>query len=66
MHVEEIGGIRIEDVVKSLECFTTYNKPCAKCKFNPDPGRNWPNGCVKGQMDVIEAAQKTLLALTES
>ena len=50
----------LQQIIEALECFTTNQHSCMKCPFNPHPGMEWIYGCIKGQNDIVEAAQKAL------
>ena len=50
----------IQQVIDGLECFKTNQHRCKDCQWNPHPGMPWPYGCIKGQRDIIDAAQEAL------
>ena len=52
----------IRAIIEGLNCFTTYQHKCTGCPYNPTPGRQWVYGCIKGQNDIIQAAQDALKA----
>ena len=52
--------MELQQIIEGLNCFKTNQHPCATCPWNPHPGMAWPYGCIKGQSDVIEAAQELL------
>ena len=55
----------VQQIIDSLRCFTTHMHPCQDCPFNPRPGMVWVYGCIKGQHDIVEAAQKALKEFQE-
>lgn len=55
----------IQQIVDALNCFTTFHHKCQGCPFNPHPGMMWPYGCIKGQGDIVKAAQDALRRLQE-
>lgn len=57
--------MELQQIIEGLNCFKTNQHPCAACPWNPHPGMAWPYGCIKGQIDVIEAAQEQLIKETE-
>ena len=44
--------MELQQIIEGLNCFKTNQHP-------------WPYGCIKGQIDVIEAAQEQLIKETE-
>lgn len=52
--------MELQQIIEGLNCFKTNQHPCATCPWNPNPGMAWPYGCIKGQSDIIEAAQEQL------
>ena len=49
-----------QQIIDALDCFKTKQPKCGECPFNPRPGRVWPYGCIRGQGEVIAAAQEAL------
>lgn len=50
----------VQQIIDGLGCFTTHKHPCQDCPFNPRPGTVWVYGCIKGQSDIVVAAQEAL------
>ena len=50
----------IQQIIDGLNCFTTNQHKCIDCPFNPHPGMKWVYGCIKGQGDIVKAAQGIL------
>lgn len=50
----------VKQIIDGLECFLTHQHECLGCLFNPCPGTKWVYGCIKGQNDIVKAAQETL------
>ena len=50
----------IQQIIDSLNCFTTRQHSCAGCPYNPsdDKEREHPYGCIRGQNEMIRAAQE--------
>ncbi len=53
----------IQQIIEALDCFTTKQHKCDGCPFNPHPGREWPYGCVRGQNEIVAAAQEALRSM---
>lgn len=58
--------VDLQRLIDGLECFKTKNHPCRGCWFNPHPGMDWPYGCIRGQYDIVEAAQAALRSYLEA
>lgn len=54
---------KTEDIASALACFTTNQRRCEGCAYNPHPGMAWPYGCVAGQRHVIEDTKAQLIKL---
>ena len=52
----------LEETIKGLNCFKSFQHQCQDCAFNPRPGMAWPYGCIKGQTDIATEAQERLKA----
>lgn len=52
----------IRQIIDGLDCFTTKQHKCAGCPFNPsdDKLREHPYGCLRGQNEIVKAAQEAL------
>ena len=50
-----------QQIIDGLNCFKSHQHKCADCSWNPHPGTAWPYGCIKGQIDIAEAAQELLM-----
>ena len=50
----------LQKIIDGLACLTTHQHPCRDCPWNPHPGMDWVYGCIKGQGDIVEAAQEAL------
>lgn len=50
----------IDEVINALDCFKTRQPKCDECVFNPTPGHIWPYGCIRGQGDIADEAQRIL------
>jgi len=50
----------IQQIIEGLNCFKSHQHKCAECPWNPRPGMLYPYGCIKGQIDIAEAAQELL------
>lgn len=52
----------IQQIVDGLNCFTTKQHKCIGCPFHPgaDKSRDFPYGCIRGQNEIVRAAQEAL------
>ena len=59
------GSHSVEEIIEALNCFKTRQPKCGECKFNPVSGHNWPYGCIRGQGEIAEEAQKILMGVAD-
>ena len=50
----------VREIIAAMACFTTKQKPCESCAFNPRPGVKWAYGCGRGERDIVIAAREVL------
>lgn len=55
----------IQQIVDGLNCFTTKQHKCIGCPFHPgaDKSRDFPYGCIRGQNEIVRAAQVLITEL---
>lgn len=59
------GSHSVEEIIEALNCFKTRQPKCGDCKFNPVSGHNWPYGCIRGQGEIADEAQKILRGVAD-